>query len=95
MVYHVPSGQFERVDIIQIATREKLGDATFSVQAVAPPASQAQQRARVASVTRAPVAASRPQPSGSAANRGSKSTVITKPKQQNRPTGAAAAAAAQ
>ena len=60
MVYHVPSGQFERVDIIQIDTREKLGDATFSVQAVAPPAPQAQQRARVASVTRAPVAASRP-----------------------------------
>ena len=88
-------------------TREKLGDAEFAVQAAPSLAPQAQQRARVASTTRAPVAASRPPPASTAANRGSKSVVnalISQPKQQkkfvsprtaNKVQGAAAAAAAQ
>ena len=72
MVYHVASGRFERVAMLNSATRADLGAAQFATVAAAQPQAQ-----RGGSPAARPTPASRaPAPTKSAANRG-KSTNVT------------------
>ena len=72
MIYHVASGRFERVAMLNSATREDLGAAQFSTVAAAQPQAQ-----RGGSPAARPTPASRaPAPTKTAANRG-KSTNVT------------------